>query len=137
MDAPRTIRDQITRQTRGLPLRAAAAVFPVAAIGMGAFLALGRQRSAHSPDVPVAMLVAAGVLFVVMLMALSVYAKRQRAKCPKCGTDLGVLVYLMRDTPQRKSIKFCPYCAVNLDDPVPEAPPPADNVTTPDKLIWK
>jgi hypothetical protein len=34
-----------------------------------------------------------------------------------------------------KKINFCPWCGVSLDSPMPEAP--AENVTTPDKLVWK
>ena len=111
MDAPKTIREQLMRRTSGAPLSAAVAGIAVAAMGMGGFLALGRHRSAHSPDIPVALFVAGGVLFVVLLMALSVYANRRRAKCPKCGSDLGPFAYLMQDTPRSKKINFCPYCA--------------------------
>ena len=136
MEAPRTIRDAIQRQTR-LPQAAAAAGFALIAFGTGAVLALHRSRSTHFPGIPVAMLVAGSVLFVVMLMALSVYGRRQRVNCPKCGADLGVFVYQMQDTSRTKRINFCPYCAVNLDDPMPQPPTPAENVTTPDKLVWK
>src|SRR5579862_711163 len=134
MDAPRTIREAIQRQG---PKRIAPITgFVIAALGMAAFVLAG-HRTGHSASFPVVPLVVAGVLLVLMVVGLRTSAKSLRTKCPKCGNDLGVLVYLMQDTPRSKKINFCPYCAVNLDDPLPEAPAATENVTTPDKLIWK
>lgn len=80
------------------------------------------------------------VLGLALVFAISIILKMRvirRVTCPKCKGPLGAFSSAMTDSPRVKKINFCPYCGVNLDEPMPQAPTPAEEVTTPDKLVWK
>ncbi len=74
----------------------------------------------------------------VVLFGSAIVFLQFSVKCPKCSRRLGQTIAMPVAFSGKKSApNFCPYCAVNLDDPMPGAPTPTENVTTPDKLVWK
>lgn len=73
--------------------------------------------------------------FVVFFLAIIVV--NWWLRCPKCRRKVGQNIGLQVGIGGKKAPNFCPYCGVHLDDPLPAPPNPADEVTTPDKLIWK
>ena len=132
MESTRTYRQEIQRQAR-----------PVRWIGIGigvviAILVFGlRIYRSHLPPV-FGGLVALGTLVVIVIASLGSKSITRRVTCPKCKAVLGAFAYAMQDGKRWKKISFCPYCAVKLDDPMPDVElQPVENVTTPDKLIWK
>lgn len=108
------------------------------AIGFGGWLIIPVSAAiwhGHKPP-PSAVFVAFGVFFGAAI-ALMFFVR-----CPKCGAALGQLTnefgfqWLQRG--KSRQIKFCPYCGVSMDEPMPEAPAAtSEDVTTPDKLTWK
>jgi hypothetical protein len=139
MDPQRTIRDEITRSAGSQKwLAALPAAIAVSAAGVGMFVATMRRRGVGGLPPGLVIALALGVMLVVVLMGLIITSRRARgSQCPKCGSQLSLFAYLMKDTPRMKKINFCPFCGVNLDSPMPDVPPPSENVTTPDKLVWK
>jgi hypothetical protein len=131
MNSTRTYRDEIQRRAR-----------PVRWIGIGiavavvVFVAVLRSSGGQLPRDIVQM---AGLGFVVVLVMARLANRelRRRVLCPKCKGSLGYFTSALQDSKQGKRIKFCPHCAVDLDDPMPVAATPAEEVTTPDKLVWK
>jgi len=130
MDVPKTIRDSIQQSSRWPKWIGICAGISVGIIG-------GLLRTTRAIPANIRPFLALGIL-LVFVIAL-VFSKRlgKGVTCPKCAAPLGAFAFMMQDTSKRKKINFCPYCAVSLDDPMPEAPTPAENVTTPDKLVWK
>lgn len=130
MDSTPTYRDEIQRRAR-----------PVRWIGIGITVAVMIfvvvLRSFRFLPRDVVPLVAFGFVAVIVIARLANRELRRRVTCPKCKGLLGYFTSAMQDSKESKKISFCPHCAVNLDDPVPAAPAPAENVTTPDKLVWK
>jgi hypothetical protein len=54
-------------------------------------------------------------LFVVLYVAVMF-----GVRCPSCGGQWGwIAIYSGGPTSIRRRLKFCPYCGVSLDDPVP------------------
>ena len=131
MDAPKTIRDEITRRSR-VPRWISIA----AGVGFAAVYIALRSNALGLPA-HTARVSSLGALILFVIATTLGTRLLRKAACPKCQSPLGAFAYFMTDTPKRKKINFCPYCAVNLDDPLPEAAAPAENVTTPDKLVWK
>ena len=130
MDGTPTYRDDIQRQARpvrwiGIGITVAVVIFAVV---------LRDFRFLPRDIVP---LVALGFLGLIVIARFANRELRRRVTCPKCTGSLGYFTSAMQDSKQAKKISFCPHCAVNLDDPMPAAPTPAETVTTPDKLIWK
>jgi hypothetical protein len=134
MDTQKTIRDEITRKSVSQRWLAVAPAVGMGVIGL--FVAAMRSRAFHTHPHGLVMLLPAGLMLLLALAGLIIVSRRASSlQCPKCSSPLSVFGYLMKDTPRMKKINFCPWCGVNLDSPMPEAP--AENVTTPDKLVWK
>ncbi len=133
MDRPRTIRDEIKAQTdpeeTGIPWY----LLSIPVVGFVVTHALGYRRYS---------LIGGGIFLLTLLVlaiALVVITLRRarRITCPVCGAPLGAYAFAMDDGPRHRKIDSCPTCGVNLDDPMPETPRPPEEVTTPDKLVWK
>jgi hypothetical protein len=131
VDAQKTIRDEIQRQARPAKWTGTAAIVLIIALAF-VLRSFGRQLSPRTLS-----LISLGTLTAIVLARLATNALVRRVMCPKCNAILGSFASTMQDSRRAKKINFCPYCAVNLDQPMPEAPTAAENVTTPDKLVWK
>jgi len=133
MDTPRTIRDTIQHRAR-LPKWISISL----GIGLAVIAVVARIVRRLPADTRPFLGIGVLALFVIGIIGI-IFSKRlnRGVSCPKCGASLGPFAMFMADTAKLKKINFCPYCAVNLDDPMPEAPASAENVTTPDKLVWK
>ena len=61
----------------------------------------------------------------------AMFVMQRIVKCPKCKTNLGrtIAMPLALSWGSGPKINFCPYCAVSLDEPLPQTaakkPPPA------------
>lgn len=125
MEKPKTIRMFIKRR-----------VWALTAVGFTSWLlfalsaALSDATTRKHP--PPVLAVCAFVLFGAAALFLQLWVR-----CPKCSRRLGQTIALPVAFGGMKAPNFCPYCGVDLDTPVEKAPTPAENVTTPDKLIWK
>jgi hypothetical protein len=138
---PSTIRDDVKRQAAprrwiGLVSVVAFGVGVVAALELLIVtgLALSRQ-SGLLTRVQMFLVLGSALLFIVGTIAGARIARN--IACPKCGERLGPFTLAMSDAPRRKKINYCPYCAVNLDDPVPKGLAQADSITMIERLIWK
>ena len=126
-----TIRDEISRQARSAKWSGFGFAIAVAIVIAVLRSNLLRLTPRAGPFL---------VLGLALLFGISIFLKMRvvrRVTCPKCNGPLGVFSSAMTATPRVRKINFCPYCGVNLDEPMPQAPSPAEEVTTPDKLVWK
>lgn len=121
MDAPRTIREYLKRRVWALSAVAVGAwlLFPVSAL----------ISKGHEPPVTT---VIAAVIFGSAILCLQL-----AVKCPKCARRLGQTIAMPVAFAGKRAPNFCPYCGISLDESASEGLPPAENVTTPDKLVWK
>jgi len=102
-----TIRDYIRRR-----------VWWCAAIAFGGWLLLPLSVAAAG-DKPPPVLMAIGVI----LFGGAILAFYWVVRCPKCKTRLinTVGMAIAFQWGSRGKVNFCPYCGVNLDEPVPRA----------------
>lgn len=113
-----TIRDYIKRR-----------VWWCLGIGIAGWLLipLGGAIAKTLPDrIPEGALSAVGVA----VFAIAMLAMQRIAKCPKCMAKLGrtIAMPLAFSWGSGPKINFCPYCGVNLDEPLPHAPTQAQPV---------
>ena len=107
-----TIRDYIKRR-----------VWWCAALGFGGWLmfALGTAIARNMPDVvPPAAAPAVGfVMFGGAILAL-----QRIVRCPRCKAKLGqtVAMPIACSWGSGPKVNFCPFCGVNLDEPLPGVP---------------
>jgi hypothetical protein len=99
------------------------------AIGLGGWL-MFPLGGAIARDLPqgfaqIALPVVGFVMFGGAILAL-----QWTVKCPKCLARLGrtVAMPLAFSWGSGPKINFCPYCGVNLDEPVPAARRPAESL---------
>jgi hypothetical protein len=122
MDKPRTIRSFIRQR-----------VWTAGALALGAWLLLAASGVIGKNQPPGPVTILGFVLFLGAIVFLNFFLK-----CPKCFRRLGHTIAMpVAFSGKERAPNFCPFCGVNLDEQIPGAPPPAENVTTPDKLIWK
>jgi hypothetical protein len=96
-----TIRDVIKRRVRWF-YGAAAAGFVLVMVGVG-----------DKTPVPIE-LVAWALLFG------GTFSAQWLVQCPRCSTRLGQLAATIGfNWTKRRTVRFCPYCGVSLDEPVP------------------
>ena len=104
---------------------------------MNALLGTFRGAVGHHHDLSDSQKVIYVAVLVIGLIGIAAtILMTTRIKCPKCGTRLGRFAARMGSTQRTRAI-YCPFCGVNLDQPLPEVQTAAENVTTPDKLVWK
>lgn len=62
----------------------------------------------------------------VLVFAGAMLVMQRIVKCPKCTAKLGrtIAMPLAFNWGSGPKISFCPYCGVNLDGPLPQAPGP-------------
>jgi len=102
-----TIRDYITRRVR-----------IAFGVGFAAWLIAAFSTAAHSGGAVPSAFFVAGVL-----MAAAVVHVTWFVRCPWCSAYLGQTVATPIAFPWgRRQMKFCPYCAVSLDEPVSRGP---------------
>lgn len=127
MEKPRSIRDFIKLRVR---------ILGAAAFGAWLLFALSAALSDSAvPKHPPPVLAICGfVLFGVAALLLQLWVR-----CPKCSRRLGQTIALPVAFGGTKAPNYCPFCGVDLDQPMPgrTEPSEADAVTTPDKLVWK
>jgi hypothetical protein len=103
-----TIRDYVRRRQR-----LSEGLLTVAcALGLVSLVFAVRMTRGPHPYLYV-YLVAAFVGLVLSCVAMAV---QMRTKCPRCGKQL------VMAPPFRAQANYCPYCAVNLDEPVSQNP---------------
>jgi hypothetical protein len=105
--AAMTLRDHIRRR-----------VWACAAIGFGAWLLCGVTGVlVRSPED------GAGLLPIVgfAIFGGAILALQWAVRCPKCRARLAQTVgmYIAFQWGRRQRVNFCPFCGVNLDEPVP------------------
>ena len=125
MDTPGTVRDQIRRRGR---IAHVLSIAGAVGVGVGAPPKhVYRPWTATESTVHLSLL---GVGLLALAVAWFVY---RRIKCPWCKKSLS-----SGYTPKILQLANCPYCGANFDQPMPDAAQgEAENVTTPDKLVWK
>ena len=121
----KTIRNLVRRRVRGL---AAAGFSGWLLFALSGALSGGTAKG-HPPPV---LVICGFVLFGGAILCLQLWVT-----CPKCSRRLGQTIAMPVAFGGRKAPNYCPFCGVSLDEPMPQAPSPAETVTTPDKLIWK
>ena len=108
-----TIRDYIKRRmwTWG-----AVALGSWLVVALGAAISKGGGRGALPPLLPLAGF--AGFASAILAMQFFV-------KCPKCRARLAqtIAMYVAFQWGGRRQVNFCPFCGVNLDEPVPGSDP--------------
>jgi hypothetical protein len=106
-----TIRDHIKRR-----------VWWCLGVGFAGWLLipLGAEIAKSLPErIPAATLSCGGVI----VFAGAMLVMQRIVKCPKCNAKLGrtIAMPLAFNWGSGPKINFCPYCAVNLDEPLPRA----------------
>jgi hypothetical protein len=130
MDAPRTLREQLNRRFRWPRWLW---IVPIISFA----IAIIASTVAHIEPFVRFVLLTGSLVLLITGTAFGVWMIG-RVSCPKCDSSLGAFVFGIMNRSNLKKIKFCPYCAVNLDDPLPKAPQPQPTEKdTPAKLAWK
>jgi len=108
-------------------------VWRLSALAVGGWLLFPLSAAIYRGHPPPVAAIIGAVMFgcAIVLLQFSV-------KCPRCSRRLGQTIAMpVAFSGKNNAPNFCPYCAANLDDPMPGASTPGENVTTPDKLVWK
>jgi hypothetical protein len=105
-----TIRDYIKRRVRWL--------FGMGIVGWLMFPVSEFAGGDRGPGA-VSLAVVGMLVFAGAILALNYFVK-----CPKCRANLGrtVAVPIALSFGSGPKVNFCPYCGVNLDEPMPHAP---------------
>jgi len=116
MDA--TIRQYIKRR-----------VWWCAACGLGGWL-MFPLGGAIAKDLPKGLAQIALPIVGFVMFGGAILALQWIVKCPKCLARLGrtVAMPLAFSWGSGPKINFCPYCGVNLDEPLPHAPSPVQSL---------